>query len=157
MFVPDVTPDVTLSVIKPNWLQGWYYGKRAKFIGQYFSRARLLLIKYWPWRRPALLVEILAYKFCPSAVVPALQSIWFYNGRYLQCTIFPSCHGSRRGASPSPPPPPPPLFLKAWIRHCMGLPRQGAHYGASAKNRVFTFINDNLLVFNWKTVVLYFF
>ena len=27
----------------------------------------------------ALLVEILAIKFCPSAVVPALQSIWFYN------------------------------------------------------------------------------
>ena len=21
--------------IKPNWVQGWYYGKRAKFIGQY--------------------------------------------------------------------------------------------------------------------------
>ena len=47
------------------------------------SRASLLqgqyLIKYWPWRRLALLVEILANKFCPSAVVPALQSIWFYN------------------------------------------------------------------------------
>ena len=26
----------------------------------------------------ALLAEILANKFCPSAVVPALQSIWFY-------------------------------------------------------------------------------
>ena len=36
-------------------------------------------IKYWPWRRLALLVEILANKFCPSAAVPALQSIWFYN------------------------------------------------------------------------------
>ena len=36
-------------------------------------------IKYWPCRRLALLVEILANKFCPSAVVPALQSIWFYN------------------------------------------------------------------------------
>ena len=30
-------------------------------------------------RRLALLVEILANKFCPSAVVPALQSVWFYN------------------------------------------------------------------------------
>ena len=35
--------------------------------------------EYWPWRRLALLVEILANKFCPSAIVPALQSIWFYN------------------------------------------------------------------------------
>ena len=33
--------------IQSNWLQGWYYGKRAKF--------------------------------CLFAVVPALQSIWFYN------------------------------------------------------------------------------
>ena len=24
-----LVPDVTLSVIKPNWLQGWYYGRRA--------------------------------------------------------------------------------------------------------------------------------
>ena len=22
---------------KPNWLQGWYYGRRAKFIDQYFN------------------------------------------------------------------------------------------------------------------------
>ena len=36
-------------------------------------------IKYWPWRRLALLVEILANKFCPSAVVSALQTIWFYK------------------------------------------------------------------------------
>ena len=35
--------------------------------------------KYWPGRRLALPVEILASKVCPSAVVPALQSIWFYN------------------------------------------------------------------------------
>ena len=34
---------------------------------------------YWHWRRLALLVEILTTKFCPSAVVPALQSIWLYN------------------------------------------------------------------------------
>ena len=40
------------------------------------GRASLLQGQY---RRLALLVEILANKFCPSAVVPALQSIWFYN------------------------------------------------------------------------------
>ena len=34
---------------------------------------------YRPRRRLTLLVEILANKFCPSAVVPALQSIWFYQ------------------------------------------------------------------------------
>ena len=38
-----------------------------------------LFIKYWPWRRLALLVEILANKFLPSAVVPALPSIWFFK------------------------------------------------------------------------------
>ena len=26
-----------IKMIKPNWLQGWYYGKREKFIGQYFN------------------------------------------------------------------------------------------------------------------------
>ena len=26
-----------LIITKPNWLQGWYYGRRAKFIGQYFN------------------------------------------------------------------------------------------------------------------------
>ena len=36
----------------------------------------LLANKYWPWGRLALLGEILANKFCPFAVVPALQSIW---------------------------------------------------------------------------------
>ena len=32
--------DSIMLTIKPNWLQVWYYGRRAKFIGQYFN---------WPW------------------------------------------------------------------------------------------------------------
>ena len=32
--------------------------------------------KYWPWRRLALLVEILTNKFCSYAALPALQSVW---------------------------------------------------------------------------------
>ena len=30
-------PDVTLYVIKPNWLQGWHYGKGFIYLGQYFN------------------------------------------------------------------------------------------------------------------------
>ena len=50
------------------------FSSRFKFQSRYFS-----CIKYWPSRRLALLVDILTNKFCSSAVVPTLQSIWFYN------------------------------------------------------------------------------
>ena len=52
------------------------------------SRASLLQASLL---QAALLVEILANKFCPSAVVPALQYIWFYRNINKICGASPLC------------------------------------------------------------------
>ena len=53
--------------------------RRAKVIGKYLSKQSLFSSgPVLALKKLALLVEILANKFCPSAVVPALQSIWVF-------------------------------------------------------------------------------
>ena len=81
MLVPDVT---LLKCYKTKLIARLVLRQKSKIYWPIFQLAELVFfranffscIKYWPWRRLALLVEILANKFCPFAVVPALQSIW---------------------------------------------------------------------------------
>ena len=44
-----------------------------------FRAVIFLVLSTGPEEWLALLVEVLFNKFCPSATVPAFQSIWFYN------------------------------------------------------------------------------
>ena len=95
-----LVPDVTLCVIKPNWLQDWYYGKRAK------------LNKYQPCNLNVFRLNLLENNALPGSrcdkgikwnnflkIKDTICFVISQIGAHLQCLISlncPDCH--RRGS-----------------------------------------------------------